>query len=770
MIKHNFILLLFLTFNIGFAQNMVINEIMTSNGSSVMDDFGDYSDWVELYNNSAEAININQWSLSDNENELNKWQFPDTTIQPNDFILVFCSGKDTLSTYLHSSFKIDTSDEPIILSDEGENIIDEFLSINLNNNISFGRITDGGDEKKYFYVSSPGSSNNNNFELNEVSFSHDAGFYNTNFYLSVTPENPSGQVFYTINGNEPNPDSSDTFLYEELISIIEVQNNASIYAYIPTTPENNSYYFSWQLPAENIEKHVVIRARVFEGQQPLCNTSTNTYFVGSEIDNRFSLPVLSIAVDSISFFCHDTGIYIPGKRHVEGVIKSGNYNERGIEWERKGTIEYFDESGEQLYEKNLGLRIHGNITRAAPQKGIQFYPRNMYDGDDKMEYPFFEARPFESYRRIISRSIYSAHWESIVRDEIVQDIAKNLNVYYQQWQPVITFLNGEYWGVQVLREKQNEYYLKQHFDIDSDSVDIIDLWGVVEHGDSNDHSEFIYYTQYNDLSLPENYEVVKTLIDIPAYIDYNITEIFFGNDDWPGNNYTKWKEKGPNHKWRWFLFDFDASMKNVGRNNLLRATGDTIVPTSPEWSTWLFKSLLQNEEFSDQFISRFVYLLNNDFSPENTIPYVDMWESLLEDEMEQTIYRWGLLNNMYEWRVKINDIRQFLDLRPCILKTHLETYFEVENLEIPCDSSVPNNPSLPTVKVLPNPTTNILYVYTSKEIISWEIYNMSGSLIIQRNDCYSFFEQIDTSRLSNGLYTLRIYNKDGQQVTRIVKN
>ena len=85
MPKGLFLILLILFFNLAYTQEVVINEIMSANGNTIMDDFGDYSDWVELYNSSSETISVYQWCLSDDENELDKWQFPDTTIFPNSF-------------------------------------------------------------------------------------------------------------------------------------------------------------------------------------------------------------------------------------------------------------------------------------------------------------------------------------------------------------------------------------------------------------------------------------------------------------------------------------------------------------------------------------------------------------------------------------------------------------------------------------------------------------------------------------------------------------
>ena len=74
---------------IAVVSGLVINEIMASNFSEVTDQSGEYDDWVELYNGGNSAINLNGFYLSDNENDLTKWSFPNITIQPNDYLIVW---------------------------------------------------------------------------------------------------------------------------------------------------------------------------------------------------------------------------------------------------------------------------------------------------------------------------------------------------------------------------------------------------------------------------------------------------------------------------------------------------------------------------------------------------------------------------------------------------------------------------------------------------------------------------------------------------------
>jgi hypothetical protein len=72
-----------------------INEYSASNsGGAILDNTGDNSDWVELYNTTATAVNLGGWSLSDNPANLNKYTIPSgITISPNGFLRIWCSGK-----------------------------------------------------------------------------------------------------------------------------------------------------------------------------------------------------------------------------------------------------------------------------------------------------------------------------------------------------------------------------------------------------------------------------------------------------------------------------------------------------------------------------------------------------------------------------------------------------------------------------------------------------------------------------------------------------
>lgn len=93
-----------------------INEYMTRNRSALYDDDGDYPDWIELYNFSKKTVDLSGYSLTDTENDITRWQFPQgTTLKAGGYLVVFCSGKDRTAGELHTNFRLSSSDGHLAL-------------------------------------------------------------------------------------------------------------------------------------------------------------------------------------------------------------------------------------------------------------------------------------------------------------------------------------------------------------------------------------------------------------------------------------------------------------------------------------------------------------------------------------------------------------------------------------------------------------------------------------------------------------------------------
>ena len=94
-----------------------ITEFMASNTQTLRDDFGQYEDWIEIYNNSASAVNLLDWALTDNPDNWYKWRFPSTNLPPKTFLVVFASNRDrhTPGLPLHTNFKLGAEGEFLAL-------------------------------------------------------------------------------------------------------------------------------------------------------------------------------------------------------------------------------------------------------------------------------------------------------------------------------------------------------------------------------------------------------------------------------------------------------------------------------------------------------------------------------------------------------------------------------------------------------------------------------------------------------------------------------
>ncbi len=100
----------------------IISEFVASNSSTLVDGFGESSDWIELFNSGDAAIDLNGWHLTDARSNPSKWTFPTTVLQPGDYLVVFASGADMPdpSGHLHTNFRLSSSGEYLALvSPEG---------------------------------------------------------------------------------------------------------------------------------------------------------------------------------------------------------------------------------------------------------------------------------------------------------------------------------------------------------------------------------------------------------------------------------------------------------------------------------------------------------------------------------------------------------------------------------------------------------------------------------------------------------------------------
>ncbi len=147
----------------GLSAAPIINEFMAANESGLLDEDGERSDWIEIHNPDATAVNLDGFALTDDAGELTAWEFPDTTLAPGGYLIVFASNKNRAdpSGQLHTNFRLSASGGYLALSGPS-GVVSEFGPVypEQYEDVSYGKVSSGGTVRDGFLDSpTPGSSN-----------------------------------------------------------------------------------------------------------------------------------------------------------------------------------------------------------------------------------------------------------------------------------------------------------------------------------------------------------------------------------------------------------------------------------------------------------------------------------------------------------------------------------------------------------------------------------------------------------------------------------
>jgi hypothetical protein len=277
----------------------------------------------------------------------------------------------------------------------------------------------------------------------------------------------------------------------------------------------------------------------------------------------------------------------------------------------------------------------------------------------------------------------------------------------QAYRPTVVFVNGEYWGLHELREaNKNSWYYQYHYDINRDDpgFDILvhgtrngQPYPYVNEGDYNHWVELKNFISTNDLNVEENYQYVKTLVDIDNFIAYLGHCIFVGKWDWPNNNEASWRPRTENGKWRWIQFDMETgfgvgtglgplySMLGVELDMIKHVIDGVKIPTFGTYGPHpLLVKLLENYNFKISFINWFKNHLEDTFSPEKTVSILEEMVAELLPYVDEYRNRWPFIADLNsENNNPVDQIREYLKLRPEIVYNHLKEYFDTdENLNL----------------------------------------------------------------------------------------
>ena len=703
------------------SAQLYVNEIMALNTSTIQDNTGQFNDWIEIYNAGTSPVDLSNYYITDLITNPIKFRFTplagQVIVPASGHLIIWASG-NTNAGLNHINFSLSsTNGEAVYLvAPDGNTIISSLVFPLQRENVSFGRESDGSNTIKYFSPSSPNASNNsvNAYSgfLSPPNFSQSGGFFGSNFDLTISHQESEVSIYYTSDGSIPNisniggtsyfyknsypkepgdpfgPLLSRSFItlpYSSPITISDKTNTPNQISQISSTWDLIPNY----IPNYNIKKGTVIRAIATKPGYLPSDIATNTYIYSTNGNNSYSLPVVSVTAQEDHLFGYNQGIYTAGATFDNYRIENptipsdfctpGNFTNNGSAWEQPANIELV-ENQVNVLNQPLRIRIQGSCSASVPYKALRFYGTNKFD-----EYPFFPYAPKLFHDRIILRNSGNDYSQTMFKDVFVQKWMDHLRFSSQKSRPAIMFLNGEYWGIHTIRERIDNLYLKALYNVDENNLDLRKIiWdgpAELEEGDDVHYNNMFAFISNNDMSVPTNYAQVKEMLEPESFIDYEIAEIFIGNIDWPQNNVRLWRTRtiytpdapfGKDGRWRWILFDTDRALGEV-----VNAANEDLSYQTNKPENLMFKKLLDNPAFRNQFINRYADLLNSSFKTSHSTLIFNNLKNQYAPEITSHIARWKNLTSLEEWNTNCNIINTYLSQRPNEMITQLKSFFSI---------------------------------------------------------------------------------------------
>ncbi len=683
---------------------LVINEVCASNQAAWSDADGREPDWVELYNGGSTPLNLAGCGLADGKKNLFKYVFPETAVIPaGGYLMVCCDDglTSTDATELHAPFKLSADGETLYLTHPTHGTLDIVTMPAAQTDVTYGRCEDGsavwGD-----LTPTPNASNDTAERVvivAEPEFSAPGGFYDEEFQLTLSDANGNA-IYYTTDGSDPR--TSDTAVrYSEAIRIYNNTSEPNVYSAIEDISLG-----SYKPPKNNVEKGIIIRAAVKTADGRFSESVHHSYFVGKTASYFNEMKVISMVTDSDYLFDADNGAYMVGKEYYEWLNSPDykkydpadtrnptNYNKDGRESEFPVSIQVIAD-GKAVYGGDFGAKIAGNYTRIRPQKSFRLVTRSEY-GDSSIKYPLFTGLT-DAGGKELDRFDKVTLWNGgndfqflHFRDALIQELAGGLNVETMASEPCILFLNGEFWGFYLLRERVDAEHLEAHYGVKQDDVAVIKN-GRLDDGTDEDLTEFEQFTRWAlnaDMTDAQNYEKFCNTVDVDSFIDYMAVETYINNNDWASlgmNNWQVWRSKTvlpdvpqASGKWRFVLYDTDVSAGIYGDYRCM-ANYDSLANAMPSASSYNFpgmlKALIKNAAFRQQFHDRYLYVIENHFNKTRANKMLSSYISAYETVTCDTFRRFGMGNEVVFYPQEVQKITDFFTARPDYAKQYLEAY------------------------------------------------------------------------------------------------
>lgn len=437
-----------------------------------------------------------------------------------------------------------------------------------------------------------------------LEFSENNRFHSHDFQIAI--QMPKGQTYYgiqihyTLDGSEPTLDSP---VYTEPISL-SVTDEIRVY---------------------------ILKAAI-SYQDRIGKSFCKTYFTGSDIAERFSLPIVSITVDSNELYDESNGIYT-------------NYSERSDDWIRPAHVEIINTDGSTFIDQNIGLAISGVTSSTYDIKPFKLKAGNSWDSISKFDNIFntldsidsITFTPgFQQIEKINTIKLKNGgsgdYFGSRLREVIGLKLAKEAGLTpVTDTYPAIVYLNGSYYDIMQMTSNYSANNLAKIYSLNEDDIVIFkDTESTIVSELAG--KEYLLTADYNDPSVIKDFEET---FDKENFFLYYAVEMLMGNTDWPQYNSGAWVYRGENisgniysdGRIRFLIYDLSSNYRLESENEIF----ENLLNNPEHTKGWLFH-VLMNPEYKRYFVNLLCDLLSTTFDTDSILALIDEEYALCEQE------------------------------------------------------------------------------------------------------------------------------------------
>ena len=443
------------------------------------------------------------------------------------------------------------------------------------------------------------------------------------FFASATPDEENRNGRRRVSATPVNLTDDGIFASSDPV-LLDLQAEGKIYyTFDATMPTESS--LPWKGPT-NVPASCVIRAIAVEPNAWPSRALTLNYFIGE----KFALPVLSLVSDDKTAFY---GMY--------------NVGWKDLEW--GGNVSWYEPGGK--FTIPCGISMHGDTSLVLRKKNMSLRFRGSY-GEEELHYDLFGGG-VTSFTNLVIRGGQDQS-ASIIRNELCENLALAVSdhIVGSRSRYCVLFLDGNYSGIYALSEKMNEQHYANLAGVSKKSVTTLDS-EVPRTSDM--YLDVFKFCADNDMSLPENYQHIQTLLDIDSLIDWVFLEGYFANSDLTYGNLRFCRSSEDDGRWRFMFYDLDATLNESYLNHAILLHRNNVQCVLV---TGLFADLWENEDFRDRFLTRAAELLNGPLSDDAVLREIDR---LAEEIAPEVARDFAVAKRSYQdWEAAVEALRSFI--------------------------------------------------------------------------------------------------------------